>query len=576
MLTQLSITNFAIIDKLEINFKDGLIVLTGETGAGKSIIIDALDILLGERSSADLIKTGANKAQIEGTFLINNLPIQDWLTKNGFDFQENSTLTISRELTSQGSKTRINGSLANVSHLLYLREFLLDIHEQSGHIELLKIEKQAEILDNFGGKEHKKLIDDYKRVFEELRAIDKKLKYNLEHSAEITKQLDFLKFEINEIKAAKITDADEDSKLDAKREVLLNKKELIENTNLIYELTSGENQSNVLLTLSQIKKTLAKSVEYDKSFESYLEIIENIIHEIKELSSFTKNYCEGIDAGNGHDRSLPEIEERLDLLYRLKKKYGGTLSGILEHLKQSEDKLNMASGTDNDLSLLEQLFEEKEKDVKSLAERLTKSREKLAKDFVNEINEELQTLGFNRADSNQPLLVVQFTECELSPNGQEQIQLLFTANVDEPPKPLLKVASGGELSRIMLAIKSTSVETLHKNTMVFDEIDIGVSGEIASSVAKKLYKISKQNQVICISHQPIICAMSDQHFVIEKKMNNGITQVQVKEVSHDEKTEALASLLTPEIAKSSVSSDAKEFAKSLLENARKIKKLQAI
>lgn len=576
MLTQLTITNFAIIDQVDLLFKDNFIVLTGETGAGKSIIADAIDFLFGSRTHLDQIKTGTSKASVEGIFhagALHATPLQDWLEKNGFENPEDKNiLTVSRELTPQGSKARINGSLVNVSHLLFLRRYIIDIHEQSEHIELLKPEKQLNILDSYGDSLHEKLVKEYIKSFEEYQLIKSRLNNHLNNSAELTKKQNLLEFEVEEIKSAKINDIHEEENLLAKREILLNKKDLIENTSLIYEIINGENPGNLISNLSQIKKLLANSLEFDKSFEPYFTTIENIISEIKELSSFVNNYSGSVDCNEG---DLDEIEDRLDLFYDLKRKYGKTLADILEYYKKIQAELKGLKSINISHHELEKSFKQKDKEVNILAEKLTGSREKITKDFVNKINEELQTLGFKHA-----LFVVEFTECELSQNGKEQIQFLFTANPDEPPKPLLKVASGGELSRIMLAIKSIICRGELQSapmTMIFDEIDMGVSGEIASSVAKKLYKISRQSQILCITHQPIICAMADSHFVIEKNIAGETTHVTVKEVLQNEKAEALATLLTPDKKrKDGITEDAKLFARSLLENARKVKEVSSI
>ena len=574
MLKELRISNFAIIDELEIIFKNGLTVLCGETGTGKSIIIDALDFLLGARGSNDLIKTGANKARVEGIFTsgaIHELSLSEWFEKNGFDLSENNIITISRELSKDGSRVRINGSLANVSHLLYLRGFLVDIHEQSGHIELLKNEKQLEILDNYGDGPHKKILDEYKKIYEEYEDLKTKLSHLKENQEAIAKKMGFLKFQADEIRSAKIKEQNEDNKLQTKREILQNKKELVENSSLLYEIINGEGQNNLLSILAQIKKSILNSSRHDKSFELYLESIESITSEIKDLSSFVKNYSENVDQD---ENTLGEIEERLDLFYNLKKKYGKTLQEVIESLHKIEDELSNITKEFHEIPLLEAQFKQKEKEVNNIAEKLTKSREKITRDFVNKINEELQTLGFKHA-----IFVVEFINCELSQNGKEQIQFLFSANPDEPPKLLLKVASGGELSRIMLAIKSIVCKGLINQTltMLFDEIDMGTSGEIAANVARKLFRISRSNQVIYITHQPIIASMADNHFLIEKKVTNGNTRVILREVTQNEKAEALANLLTPEKqAESGISTDAKEFAKSLLENAKKIKEKELV
>ncbi len=578
MLSQITIKNFAIIDSLEIVFKDGLTVLTGETGAGKSIIADALDFLLGSRSSSDLIKTGADKALVEGIFHTGAIHahLPQWFEKNDFELIGNEII-ISRELTQNGSKVRINGSLANVSHLSYLREYLLDIHEQSGHIDLLKTEKQIEILDDFGDEIHKKLLLDYKKTYEEYKSLKNKLDFCNENLNTNQKQKDFLEFQIKEIQSAHINDLNEEDELKTKRGVLLNKKELVENTEKIKGLINNDSAVESLhattlhAILPELKKLIAKCSNHDKSFESYIEIIDNATNEIKELASFVNSYSESIDEGNDN---LNEIEERLDLFYKLKKKYGASLNEIHEHLQKLENELEELNKSAVSYEELEYEFKKKETEVNTLALKLTKSREKITGKFVNKINEELLKLGFKHV-----LFVVEHIECELSSYGKEYIQFLFTANPDEPPKPLLKVASGGELSRIMLAIKSTVCAGHSKDvarnvspTMIFDEIDAGVSGEIAASVAKMLYKISRENQLLCITHQPIIAAIADNHFVVEKKTTDSFTQIALYEVKQEEKTDAIASLLSPNTkSKDSLTTDARQFAKSLLENARKTK-----
>lgn len=573
MLSELTISNFAIINKLEIDLPEGLIVLTGETGAGKSIIIDALDFLLGARSSTDLIKSGENKAQVEGIFYSSKAyesTLCEWFFENGFEW-DRKQITISRELTSNGSKARINGSIANSSHLLYLREKLLQIHEQSSHIYLLKQEKQLELLDNFGGKEHLTLLNNYKEKFYEYLKTKKELETYKESSELSLKRVDFLSFELNEINQANITDLNEEEKLQEKRNILLNKKELLEHIETIATLINGTTESYSLLqALSQIKKSTVVLFKHDKSFESYLEILESMVDSIKDFKSFLSNYEQNINIES--EKILEQIEDRLDLFYKLKKKYGGSLLEVLNYKKKVEQELDNLKNTNISLEELEQKFKANEKDLNLLAENLSKTRVTLIKDFTVKINEELKTLGFNTSKARElSLLSIQITPCELNETGKDRIEFLFSANVDEPPKPLLKVVSGGELSRISLAIKSLVSESMANQaiTIVFDEIDAGISGEVAAQVAKKLYNLSKYNQVICITHNPIIAAIADKHFLIEKKIENELSLVSVKDVSKEEREIAIASLLTPENKKIKVTEDAVQFAKSLLKNASK-------
>jgi DNA repair protein RecN (Recombination protein N) len=575
MLRQLSVKNFAIIDDIEINFKEGLTVITGETGAGKSIIADAIDFLLGDRVSTDIIKSGTDKAIVEGVFAIvgssNDSILQKYLAENGFMDDNSSELFLSRELSQQGSKVRINGSLGNVSQLNKLREYLIEVHKQSEHIELMKSEKQLEILDSFGDDKHKILLSEYKLKHEHYINLKKRFEDFIENSSAISKKVTDLEYEVKEIKQAKIKDTNEEEVLGGKRELLLNKKDLIENTNQIYELINGDGQS-LLASISQIKKILQKNSEYDKSFEPYIKSIENTSAEIKELSSFTSNYSESIDSG---ENNLEEIEERLDLFYKLKKKYGKSLEDILNYLEKAENELEELKESGTSKEKIENTYKECEQELDNLGSKISDNREKFTKTFVDKINEELQSLGFNLA-----VFIVQFTKCGLTPVGKEQIQFLFSANPDEPPKPLLKVASGGELSRIMLAIKSCTCKGMPWHaptqaptapTMIFDEIDVGISGEVASTVAKKLFKISRGNQVISITHQPIIAAMADEHLFVQKDTSSGVTKIFILEVNESNKADAIAHLLVPEKKVKDISEDARSYAKSLIENAKKIK-----
>lgn len=569
MLTQLRITNFAIINELEITFNNGLTVLTGETGAGKSIIADALDFLLGLRATNDLIKTASSKALVEGTFLITNKEdlkkLKQWMEKNGFDIYDDNIITLSRELTFQGSKARVNGSLANISHLSCLREFLLDIHQQSEHIELLEAEKQIKILDSSGNIDHAKLISDYKKNFEEYQIAKNNLKNYLENSENIEKKINLLEFELDEINTAKINNTNEDKELREKRNIILNKKELIENSNTIFEMLSGESRNGIIPDLIQLKKLLSKLGEFDGAFEEYVGKFDSMICELKELSNYSGNYSENFQLDKDE---LEATEERLDSLEKIKKKYKGTLEDIVSYYENIKGEFENLKGLNSSAGELEKIKSRKENEINDLSDKLTKSREKIAHDLVNNVNEELLTLGFKSS-----VFVIGFTPCDLTLDGKETVQFLFTSNPDEPPKPLLKVASGGELSRIMLAIKSViSAKSMKSVSMIFDEIDSGVSGEIASSVAKKLYRISRNQQTICITHQPIIAAMADQNLIVEKIISDGSTHVTIREASPGEKANILAGLLTPEkISKEGIETDAKQFAKSLLENARKIK-----
>lgn len=563
MLTNLTINNFAIIESLEVKLEDGLTVITGETGAGKSIIVDAIDFLLGARASSDLIKSGKDKAIVEGSFTLSK-ETSSWLKNNSFDLISNTEIVISREITAQGSKVRINGSLANVSHLISLKGLLAEIHHQNEHVELLKAEKQLEIIDWLGNDSHQALIAHYKDSYKDYKNLKDTLeKEDLSHE-ELIKKIDFLKYQVKEIKEANVISSSEEDELKNKRESILHKKELAENTLLSNEILNSDNKENVISLLNQIKKLYIKSSDFDKSFEPYIENLTSIIEELKEISSFNSNYLEGFsDTGE----TLEDIEDRLNLIYKLKKKYGGTIEEITNHGVGCEKELEILNRLNFSKEDLNKKLEEKKEITFKLAEKVSTSREEITKKFVEKINFELNALGFNHS-----LFVVKFTDCEINLNGKEEIQFLFTANPDEDPKPILKAISGGELSRIMLAIKSLSQKERTKKIIIFDEIDAGISGKTASIVARKLYKISRSNQVLCITHQPIVAAMADENIFIRKEIENALsTKVLIKKLNSSNMEEALICLLSPENKVKDLSQDTKQYAKSLIENAKKIK-----
>lgn len=564
MLTQITISNFAIIDELEINLNSGLIVLTGETGAGKSIILDALDFLLGSRSNSDFIKAGKAKAKVEGCFNLESsisCLVTNWLKENDFYEEDSNQIIISRELTPQGSKARINGTICNISHLTFLRNYFLDLHEQSEHIELLKESKQLDVIDNYGSKEISNHLSKYKEKYIQLQEIKSHLNKKTEDIKDISSKLEILNHQISEIEEASIIDITEDVKLEEKRELIVNKRELIESASNIYELINGECEASTLSTITKAKKLINSCSDYDESFCKHSEKIESIIEELKEISSFTNDYAESLADSNDN---LDEIEDRLNLLYKLKKKYGNSLEEIVSSYESAKKELSNLENSNLSKEELESKYLKLEEESKSLAKSLSALRIKYSNHLSNKVSKELSALGFNKVSFK-----VDITSKELSDSGADTVQFLFSSNPDEPLKPISKVVSGGELSRIMLAVKSICGKDY--GTLIFDEIDSGISGEVASSVARKLYTISRNNQVICITHQPIIAAMADEHFVVKKKVDSGSTVVEINQIDAGNKEDALATLLSPEKVDKEVKNNAKQYAKSLIDNAEKIK-----
>ncbi|MCX5726147.1 MAG: DNA repair protein RecN, partial [Candidatus Saganbacteria bacterium] len=499
MLNSLNIENYALIEKLDLKLGKNFIVLTGETGAGKSIIVGALSMVLGERTSGDVIRTGCDRAFVEAEFDISqNNGIRDKLKEVGIEPEE--TLIISREVSSGGrGQARINGRIVTQSILKLISRSLLDIHGQHEHQSLLYQESHIELLDALGGREHLKQKEDAGSGFLELEEKKGKLNFLLKSKEEREKQIDFLKFQIKEITEAGLLDGEEE-KLREERELLANASKLIEASGEVYKNLAGEDESSSLSALKIASARLKDIGEIDKKMFKLSRELEEAVYTVEDVSREISIYQEKV--AFDPDRQQV-VEDRLDLINRFKKKYGETVKTINSYAKDKEKELRSLTTSDEELSDLEEEIKKLAASLGKKCQELSDRRASLAIKIEKKVMEELADLNMektkfkvdirNTEDPNGIPAGGKFYA--VNSNGIDLVEFLISPNPGEPLKPLAKIASGGEISRVMLAIKSILVSADHIPTMIFDEIDVGIGGKTANSVGEKLEALSKKRQI---------------------------------------------------------------------------------
>jgi DNA repair protein RecN (Recombination protein N) len=563
MLLQLDIRNIALIDKLSLEIAPGLNVLTGETGAGKSIIIDSINAVLGERVTKDLIRNGKEKAFIEAVFEYKNTYINDILEQLGIEFEEGNII-ISREISLSGKNTcRINGRLVNVSVLKQVGELLLDIHGQHDNQSLLKTESHIELLDAFGGVNIEKLKSDYFVIFTQYKTIKLKLQGLIGDKGEIARRMDMLKFQIDEIHKAKLKKG-EDENLSKQRQILANSEKIMNSIICSYELLNEDNNSkSALYNSNKALQELSNILKYDEDLIPVSEKLESVIYQLEDI-------CEDLRAkrevAEFNPDALSNIDERLDIISRLKRKYGSTLDEVLEFFKKSQKEYD-------ELIQSESLIEDLNKQLSEVVNKLSESakilhieRQKAALILEKNITSELENLEMKNSSFKVNLLLSE-DEMHFTKNGLNSVEFLISSNIGEPLKPLSKIASGGEMSRIMLAIKTILANVDEIPTLIFDEIDTGISGKAAQKVGEKLSYISQNHQVLCVTHLSQLACMADNHLFIEKNSNGENTFTTVRYLDRKGRIEEVARI----IGGSDITTLAIKHAEELIKAAEKFK-----
>lgn len=550
MLLEISIKNFAIIEEISLTFENGMTVLTGETGAGKSIIIDAMNLMLGARASLDVIRHGANKAEIEGLFSVGeNAALTQILEENGIGVTEE--LIIRREILQNGrSIGRINGQMVNLTTLRAVGQYLVDIHGQHDQEELMKPNMHIRMLDEFGDSQFASVKKHYQDLFEHYRRLRKRVLTKQKNEQEHKARIEMLEFQIAEIEAAALKSG-EDQALNQKRDKLLNHKHIADTLTNAYVMLDDEEFSS----LSNIRSAMNDLMTLEEFDADYKDMSSNVSEAYYILEEVTKQLSDVIDELDFDAGSLQQIEARLEVIHSITRKYGGSVDDVLDYYENITKEYNLLTGNDESSDDMEKDLKRLEKELIVAAENLSQERHQLAKNLEAEIKQELADLYMEKADFQ-----VQFSKGKFNRDGNEAIEFYISTNPGEGFKPLVKVASGGEISRLMLAIKSAFSRKEDKTSIVFDEVDTGVSGRVAQAIAQKIYKIGSHGQVLAISHLPQVIAIADYQFFIEKRSDENTTVSTVSLLSEEERVEEIAKML----AGSDITEMAREQARELL------------
>lgn len=536
MLNSLYIKNIAVVESAEIEFENGFNILTGETGAGKSIIIDSLNILKGERASKELIRSGEQKARVDGVFSV-DIETQRILSDQFGVEAEDGQIIISREITADGKNNiRINGMPVIVSLLKEVGEYLVNIHGQHDNTSLLAKKTHIKLLDSFAENEISAVYNEYKEVYDELKKKSQELECMETDEQEKARRLDMLSFQIDEIGAASLSVGEDDE--------LFEKKTFLENAGKIAEKT--RNAYDILFDGSDMQKSandalwdgigeLQEVADFDGELKKIHDELSDLAYEISDKMRPLRKY---IDALSFEPYELQQVEDRLDLIYNLKRKYGSTIELILKYAQDATHESENIIRSDERAAELRAEIEKLQQKRNLLGEKLTQIRSKFGKELSKQVENHLAELNMVKVR-----FMVEIKETNYGTSGKDDVEFLICTNVGEDFKPLTKIASGGELSRIMLAMKSVLTLSEREKTLVFDEIDTGVSGGTAQKIGEKLRSISNENQVICITHLPQISALAKNHYLIEKNVDNGRTHTTVKLLQGEERVREIARTL---------------------------------
>ena len=528
MLQLLHIENIAIIEQADIAFEPGFNALTGETGAGKSIVIDSLSAVLGQRTSRDLIRTGSDKAFVSACFAAVPAAVTADL-----GLESGEELLLQREIYADGRNLcRINGRPSTVTQLRTLGMRLLNIHGQHDGQQLLDEEQHIVYLDNYGRMDD--LKGAYQAAYHKLAELRRKIQSLQMDEAEKARRMDTLRYQINELERAELKVGEEEA-LNARRNFLRNSEKFISAVSEAdYCMNGDDNSDGALNLLRQAQQALSGIKNLDGDYMELFTRLESVYSEVYDLADILRDKCESFEFSSDE---LDEVEGRLDQLYRLKKKYGPSVEDMLAYLERCRIELSQITEADDTLALLEREKQNAEKNAIAAAKTLSAARKAAAEQMSAQILSELQQL-----DMAKIRFSVSFEEKPLDESGLDEVRFLMSANVGEELKPIHKIASGGELARIMLALKNVLSEQDQVGTMVFDEVDTGVSGRAAQKVAEKMARISRRKQVLCVTHLPQLAAMADTHFSVEKGEANGRTYTKVTRLNREDRRRELARL----------------------------------
>ncbi|MEG2983462.1 MAG: DNA repair protein RecN [Peptostreptococcaceae bacterium] len=558
MILELYMRNCALVDELRLNIDKNLNILTGETGSGKSIIIGALGLCLGGKYDRSFLRKGTEKGLIEALFEINNKKLKAKILENGIDIDEDNQIIISREIFDDGkSISRINGRSVKVSFLREISTYLIDIHGQHQNQVLFNKDTHIDFLDLFGEEKLYKCKNDYESTYIDYNEVKKALNILTENKddMQIQREIDLIKFQINEIESANLSENEYEDLL-KQREVYRNGEKIYTNLNNAY-LNLYDGSMNSVDLISKSLGDLNSIAKYDDRLNEYNETIERIMYELQDISRDIRNYKESIDFSQ---YELDQIEQRVDEINTLRRKYGDTVEEILAYKDKINIRLEEILNRDEKVEELKSKLKSIENILRLKADKLTDDRKGIANELQAKLLEELKSLNMKNV-----VFEVAFNKNNFTLKGQDDIEFMISFNLGEDIKPIYKVASGGEMSRFMLAFKTILADIDEIDTLVFDEIDTGISGIAAQIVGEKLSVIAKKKQILCITHLPQIAANADTHYCIEKKTSTDRTFTVISKLNDEERKDEIARL----IAGSNITEKTMEHASEIIELAKK-------
>jgi DNA repair protein RecN (Recombination protein N) len=537
LLSELSIKNFAIIEALTVSFNKGLTVLTGETGAGKSIIIDAIHLLVGGRGSAEFVRHGEEKAEIEGLFQLDDIkhPCYSKVMEFGIEI-EDGMVVLRRDISRSGkSVCRVNGKLVTISTLREIGSTLVDIHGQHEHQDLMDETRHLNLLDQFGIDEISQSYSEYQSVFRQYETTYQRLKSLSENEQQTAHRLDLIQFQYDEIQKANLK-LNEDEALFEEKRRLSNFERIFEAIQAGYNALNGDQKG--LDWIGMVMGHLEDAAAIDDSYKEVYELIMTSFYQLEDAARSLRNELDQLEFD---PQRLNEIEERLNEINQLKRKYGKTIEEIVEYAAKIEEEIETLLNKETHITQLEKELASVKQDLLLEAKQLTELRKKWAKKLTSLIHNELKELYMAKT-----IFEIRFESVlpHFTKSGVDHVEFYISTNPGEPLKPLSKIASGGELSRIMLALKSIFSKHQGVTSIIFDEVDTGVSGRVAQSIAEKIYRVAIDSQVLCISHLPQVAAMADTHLFISKVTKGGRTKTALTPLSKDEKVKEIGRMIS--------------------------------
>ncbi|ACK66033.1 DNA repair protein RecN [Rippkaea orientalis PCC 8801] len=578
MLSLLQIKNFTLVDQLTLQFGQGLNVLTGETGAGKSIILDAIDTVLGGKVNNRLIRQGMQQASLEATFQ-GDTTLNEWLHQQEIEPLDDGTIVCYRELILTGetlrSRSRINGVMVNLQVMGQLRDRLVEITAQGQTVQLMDSTRQRELLDLYGGTTLLKQRDRVEIAYENWKLVEKALEKRRQSEKDRLQRLDLLDYQLKELSEAELTDPDEVEHLEQERDRLSHVVDLqqlsYQTYQLLYQNDSGD--PAIADQLAETENLLTTMAEYDNKIEPILEMIRSALTQVVEAGQQINSYGDALEAD---PERLTEVEERINLLRRICRKYGPSLGDVINYYQKLQDEL--AELTDNQQSIeqLEKDYKIAQETLEKASQELTQLRQQAATKLEKQLVQELKPLAMDKV-----IFVCQISPCSPTPSGSDKVVFYFSPNPGEKIQPLSSTASGGEMSRFLLALKACFTKSEKRSgTLIFDEIDAGVSGKVAQAIGEKLHQLSHQYQILCVTHQPLVAAMADNHFRVSKQiieesselLNAENESLNLPEIRTVVRVMALDNLQTrkeelAQLTGGNSAKDAIEFAQSLLAKA---------